>query len=287
MKRLLPCVILAIAFHAIILSTDFSWLRLAPSLTPAAKTLSITLSTDMSKKHKAQSAVPQKQPEKKLENNPDAVPTPAPVEHMAQLQKPLPVTPPKPIVKKIRHKVSLKALTFKKQQIKAIEATQVEPRPISPVPLEAEPQISTTASSESKPVRQPLAADAAIIRKIQHVPDGSSEPATTAAILPNAQSDDSLSVPVVKLARPLYKQCAAPPYPRKARRLGYEGIVMLKVLINENGRVDDLKVFESSGHIVLDRAALSAVRKWLFEPGTEGGIKKKMWVKIPVRFDLK
>jgi protein TonB len=46
-------------------------------------------------------------------------------------------------------------------------------------------------------------------------------------------------------------------------------------------------VFKSSGHTVLDRAALSAVRKWLFEPGTEGGTNKKMWVKIPVRFDLK
>lgn len=62
---------------------------------------------------------------------------------------------------------------------------------------------------------------------------------------------------------------------------------MLKVLIDENGRVDDLTVFKSSGHPVLDRAALSAVRKWLFAPGTEGGKKKKMWVKIPVRFDLK
>jgi protein TonB len=51
--------------------------------------------------------------------------------------------------------------------------------------------------------------------------------------------------------------------------------------------VDDLTVLESSGHTVLDRAASSAVRKWLFEPGTQGGIKKRMWVKIPVRFDLK
>jgi protein TonB len=62
---------------------------------------------------------------------------------------------------------------------------------------------------------------------------------------------------------------------------------MLKVLIDANGRVDDLTLLKSSGYTVLDRAALSAVRKWLFEPGTEGGIKKKMWVKIPVRFDLK
>jgi protein TonB len=106
-------------------------------------------------------------------------------------------------------------------------------------------------------------------------------------MLPGTQRGDTLSVPALKLARPLYKQNTSPPYPRKARRLGYEGIVMLKVLIDENGRVDDLTVLQSSGHTILDRAASSAVKKWLFEPGTEGGIKKKMWVKIPVRFDLK
>jgi protein TonB len=46
-------------------------------------------------------------------------------------------------------------------------------------------------------------------------------------------------------------------------------------------------VLESSGYPILDRTALASVRKWLFEPGTEGGIKKKMWVKVPIRFDLK
>ena len=269
MKRLLPCVILALAFHAIILSIDFSWLRFAPRPTLAAKSLTITLSANKSQKRKAQAAVPQEQSEKKLEKNPAAVPTPERIDHSAQLQKPLPVAPQKNIVKKVRPKKSLKALTFKKQQIKAIEATQAESPP------------------EPQPVRQPLPANTDFIKKTQHVPDGFSESTTTATILPDAQSDNTLSVPVLKLARPLYKQNTAPPYPRKARRLGYEGIVMLKVLINENGRVDDLTVLKSSGHNVLDRAALAAVRKWLFEPGTEGGIKKKMWVKIPVRFDLK
>jgi protein TonB len=288
-KRLLPCVILALAFHGIILSADFSWLQLAPGLAPAAKPLSITLATDMSQKRKAQAIAPQKQPEKQPEpkKNPVVMQTLKRAEQSNQFQNPLVATPPKPIAKKIRHKKSLKALTFKKQQIKTIEATQSASPPKPPVPLKAETQIYTTASAEPKPLRQPLPADTGFIKKIQHEPDGPSEPTTTAAILPDTQSDNTLSVPVLKLARPLYKQNTAPPYPRKARRLGYEGIVMLKVLIDENGRVDDLTVLKSSGHTVLDRAALSAVRKWLFEPGTEGGIKKKMWVKIPIRFDLK
>ena len=295
MKRLLPYVILALAFHAIILSADFSWMRLAPSLTPAAKSLSITLSADKPQKRKAQAATPQKAPERRLEPSfnqesreiPAVLPIPARVEQSAQLQKPLPATPPENIVKKARLKKSLKALTLKKQRIKTIEATQAANDPIRHIPLKTVTKVFSTASSLNKPVHNPLAADAAFIKKTHRVPDGSSEPTTTAAMLPGTQSDDTLSGAVLKLARPLYKQNPTPPYPRKARRLGYEGIVMLKVLIDENGRVDELTVLESSGHTVLDRAASSAVRKWLFEPGTEGGIKKRMWVKIPVRFDLK
>ncbi|MEJ2730902.1 MAG: energy transducer TonB, partial [Deltaproteobacteria bacterium] len=155
------------------------------------------------------------------------------------------------------------------------------------VALKADTQIIKTAGSSPKPDHRPHTANTGFIRKTQHVPDGSPEPTTATAMLPATQSDDNLSGKVLKLALPLYKQNAAPLYPLKARRLGYEGIVMLKVLIDENGRVDDLMVLESSGHRVLDRAALSAVKKWLFEPGTEGGVKKKMWVKIPIRFDLK
>jgi protein TonB len=277
---------LALAFHAIILSTDLGWLRLAPGLTPAAKSLSITLSTDMHQKRKAPAAAPQKQPEKQREKNPDAVPPPARVEHTAQLQKPLPAVPPKNIVKKIQQKKSLKALTYKKQHIQTIEARQEAPAK-SPVALKTETKIFTTASSDNKPVPKTPPADTTFIEKSRRVPEGSSEPTTTAAMQPGTRKGDALSMPVLKLARPLYRQNTAPPYPRKARRLGYEGIVMLKVLIDENGRVDDLTVHQSSGHTILDRAALSAVKNWLFEPGTEGGIKKKMWVKIPVRFDLK
>jgi protein TonB len=294
-KRLLPYIILAFASHAILLSTDVSWLRFAPGTTSAAKSLSITLSANMPQTRKAQAAVPQKPIERQLEprthqkpiKNPDSMPAPAQAKQPAQLQKPLPAAPPKIIIKKARWKKSLKALTYKKQRIKPIEATPAANETKRHLSPKSETTVFHTASTLNKPVHHPLPADAASIKKTQRVPAGSAAPATTAAVLPDTQSDDSLSGAVLKLARPLYKQNTAPPYPRKARRLGYEGIVMLKVLIDKNGRVEDLTVLKSSGHTVLDRAALSAVRNWLFEPGTEGGIKKKMWVKIPLRFDLK
>jgi protein TonB len=293
-KRLLPCVIFALAFHAIILSTDFSWLTLAPGPAPASQSLTITLSADKLQKHKAQAVVPNKTPAKQVEaafnqkprENPAGMPAPARLEHTAQLQKPLPPAPPKNSVKKARQKKSLKALTRKKQIIKTSEIVRSASIDQRHVPAEVSAKISSPFSSGNKSNPLLVPADTTFIKKTQRVPGGTLESTTTATVQPATQINDTLSGAVLKIARPLYKQNTSPPYPQKARRLGYEGIVMLKVLIDENGRVDNLAVLKSSGYDILDRSALFAVKNWLFEPGTEGGIKKKMWVKIPIRFQL-
>ena len=294
MKRLLPYVILAFGFHAIILNTNFGWLKFTRRATTASKSLSITLSADNLQKPKSQTADPKKVPEKhdeptfhqKPEKDPAALPLPKPVEPSVQPQKQLPATPEKKIVREPRPKKSLKALTFKTQIIKTREVAPTASVAKREVSIKVSPKIFRPSASELIPSRHQLPGDPAVIKKTQHAPAGSSEPMTTAVIPPTTKSDNTRSGSVIKIARPLYKQNAAPPYPRRARRLGYEGTVLLKVLIDENGRVDNLTVLESSGHDTLDRAALSAVKNWLFEPGTEDGLKKKMWVKIPIRFDL-
>ena len=87
-------------------------------------------------------------------------------------------------------------------------------------------------------------------------------------------------------ARPLYSRNEPPPYPRLARKKGYEGVVLLDVFVNENGRVSGVKVAQTSGFPILDRAARDAVHKWTFEPGIRNGVLTGMWVKVPVRFQL-
>ena len=92
---------------------------------------------------------------------------------------------------------------------------------------------------------------------------------------------------VIHKARPIYRSNPPPKYPRIARIRGYQGEVMLDVLVNKNGTVGDLKVIKSSGYPLLDRAAKSSVINWLFEPGMVGKEKVKMWVRVPIRFELK
>jgi protein TonB len=45
-------------------------------------------------------------------------------------------------------------------------------------------------------------------------------------------------------------------YPEQARRLGIEGTVTLFVELAADGRVEDVRVVESSGHAILDNAAI-------------------------------
>lgn len=290
MKRLLPSIICALALHAIILSSDFGWLKLAPSPAPASKTLSITLSADKLQIRKAQAAVANKEPEKRLP--PDlqekpvektaGIPANAQLKNSTRNQKRSPIDAPE----KTRQKKNLKALTRKNAPVKVRTAIRTVSIDKQHVPPAAHTKIFSPLSSANKFSRNRVPTDSAAIKKTHRTPDRYSESMTSAATLSARQSSNSLSATAITLAKPLFRQNPTPVYPRKARRMGYEGIVMLKVLVDENGRVDDLTVLESSGHTILDQTALASVRKWLFEPGTAAGMKTKMWVRVPIRFDL-
>ncbi len=93
--------------------------------------------------------------------------------------------------------------------------------------------------------------------------------------------------PSARQVLPAYRRNPPPVYPVAARRRGYEGTVVLEVLVSALGTVDDLRVFRSSGFKLLDQAAMRAVKSWLFEPGRREGHAVAMWVKVPVRFQLR
>lgn len=89
------------------------------------------------------------------------------------------------------------------------------------------------------------------------------------------------------MARPRYRDNQPPEYPARARRRNQQGVVVLEVAVTRDGRVAKLKIRESSGHEILDRAAVRAVKDWLFEPGQRGGLRVAMPVLVPVRFSLR
>jgi len=86
---------------------------------------------------------------------------------------------------------------------------------------------------------------------------------------------------------PCYNSNASPRYPEIARRRGYEGEVLLSVMVSVDGTVGEVTVKKPSGHPILDRAAVRAVAAWEFEPARRMGVPVPLSVDIPVRFELR
>lgn len=84
-----------------------------------------------------------------------------------------------------------------------------------------------------------------------------------------------------------YRGNATPDYPALSRRLGEQGVVVLKVLISPAGRADEIYVQKSSGFKRLDDAAVSAIRDWRFIPASQAGIPVAAWHEWAWEFKLK
>ncbi len=78
-----------------------------------------------------------------------------------------------------------------------------------------------------------------------------------------------------------------PKYPDIARKAGIEGMVILKILVDVDGKVIDARVLKSLGNVGCDEAAVKAAKKCLFEPALQRDKPVKVWVSYPVRFILK
>lgn len=84
-----------------------------------------------------------------------------------------------------------------------------------------------------------------------------------------------------------YASAPPPPYPRDALRDGLTGTVMLRVLVDVDGRPLDVAVERSSGHRVLDVAARRQVlAKWRFHPAMRDGRAVQAIGVVPVEFTL-
>jgi TonB family protein len=73
-------------------------------------------------------------------------------------------------------------------------------------------------------------------------------------------------------------------YPVVLWDAGVEGETILMVHVTEEGTVDSAYVDQSSGLEEFDSAAVQGGRQMRFTPGHQGGERRAMWTRLPVRF---
>ena len=85
-----------------------------------------------------------------------------------------------------------------------------------------------------------------------------------------------------------YRIAPAPVYPRAAMQRQLTGTVLLRVLVDIDGRPLDVSIARSSGHRELDEAARAQVlKRWSFQPATRDGAPVQAIGLVPVEFSLR
>jgi protein TonB len=158
-----------------------------------------------------------------------------------------------------------------------------DPPPLKTPELEPAPEMPQEylAPSDTGPKPPDLPASAPPRR------DAETQPAKSHIASVADAAGQSAPQSLVREATPLYDRNPPPPYPQQARKRGFQGRVILKVLVGRDGRVADIGLQESSGHSILDNIALETVRAWEFTPGRRGEDPVEMWIGVPMLFELK
>jgi TonB family protein len=157
------------------------------------------------------------------------------------------------------------------------------------------PKAKTTGTSERLPLRTKIATNTLskpILRSSR--PSISAEPPPMMANDPEiGQSLLDMSVPLPappsaftggQLQAPKLLSSVPPVYPSRALMEKVQGVVVINALIDNTGKVADMKVI--SGPARLIDAALNAVRLWKYEPGRLDGQPIATHTQVSVKFNL-
>lgn len=83
-----------------------------------------------------------------------------------------------------------------------------------------------------------------------------------------------------------YIEAPQPVYPNMSKRLGEQGKVILRVLVDEKGKANQVVVQTSSGFARLDEAGRQAALRAHFKPYIEDGRPVAVYVIVPLNFAL-
>ncbi len=137
------------------------------------------------------------------------------------------------------------------------------------------PQVTQTAADPS----QGAAGDAGTASNTVVVPPP--DPAPVAAPVKEGDLVELGSV----TEPPKIIKSADPVYPQTAQRLGIGGSITVNALIDEKGNVIDTGILKGiQDDRGLGRAAVTAVKKWKFQPARKSGVAVKVWKSFIIAF---
>ena len=164
-----------------------------------------------------------------------------------------------------------------KAPVKSVDtpARATETRPSAP--NLQRPAVPSSSPAVSAPAALEMDQPVAGVETIAAPADAAPRATTAAGALVDLAEVDS---PPASLTRKL------PAYSMQARQMRLQGTVVLKVLVNERGTVDQVVVLNGIAGADLNEAAVKAARQWTYRPATKDGVPVKVWTSEQVTFKI-
>jgi len=195
--------------------------------------------------------------------------------------------------------VAQQSLALPAQTAAEVPPANAPTPPTPPTPVEPEPEREPEPEPEPKPEleldpdpSQALERSLDTQPNVEPTPEPESAAQPKSAVMSESASEverasDVLSAPTqgsTEAAQGLDNP--VPPYPPEAYFDRLSGTVILRVRVNADGQVDELRVKQSSGHDILDDSAQSTVIDWQFKAAKQNGVEVAEWVEVPITFQL-
>jgi protein TonB len=171
------------------------------------------------------------------------------------------------------------------------EPSPVPPRAETSAPARASTPAPASAPSATAATAKSPASPRASESNRSRAPTGDTGPRSAAPARPSSSTTSGAdaggggSYEGAK-ANAAYLHNPKPEYPALAKKRQWEGKVILKVRVLADGKASQVSIATSSGHDILDEAALEAVSQWHFVPAKRGGQAVESWVNVPINFNL-
>ena len=170
--------------------------------------------------------------------------------------------------------------------------TPPSPSVTKTAPEPAAVKLQPPKKPETRPQPERLVTKAPAVPQKEYIEPKSVPPISTESIkepVVTAPSPAPMPLEPIKLSAELSVSCpklTPPEYPAISRRMGEEGKLVLRVELDEGGRIDTAKVISSSGYERLDNAALTAVKNWQCNPSLRNGQPVRAVALQPFNFVL-
>jgi TonB family protein len=179
-------------------------------------------------------------------------------------------------------------------QRRELQAELQREAPAQPAPTKAAPAVA-----EAEPVETPAAvapppppppAETPVVVEERPAPRPPPRPAPALQeepARPTVREGDLVAAGTPGLSPPGFVSFSKPEYPPLAKRLAVEGTVVVGVLVDESGQVQEARLVRGvSQNVGLNEAAVRAARTARYRPATMTGVRVKTWVNLTIPFKL-